>query len=304
MSPTLVTGFLDRALEGIDGGRVEEGLDELYEGAVNRRAGSSPQDWRSFVAQVVRPHAVLERIHLDPIARRSFEKPRGYAGDAVLLDYIYGLSPVLSGDARAAEIHAYGRTRPACLGVRRRRRRIAAWIDEASARADRPLRVLSVASGHLREAELSAAFREGRIEEYVALDSDAESCAQLQREKPAVRVVNAPFTALYRDPSFSDRFDLIYSAGLYDYLEASIAARLSARLFDLLAPGGRLLLTNFLVSNADAAYMEAFMDWTLIHRDADEIAGFASRIPAERIAARRAWTDAHLAVGYLELERP
>ena len=30
-------------------------------------------------------------LHADPMARRSFEKPRGYAGDAVLLDDLYGL---------------------------------------------------------------------------------------------------------------------------------------------------------------------------------------------------------------------
>jgi hypothetical protein len=41
-------------------------------------------------------------------------------------------------------------------------------------------------------------------------------------------------------------FDLIYSAGLYDYLSADVALRLTAKLATMLKPEGRLLIANML----------------------------------------------------------
>jgi len=29
-------------------------------------------------------------VHADPLTYRAFSKPRGYAGDAVMMDHIYG----------------------------------------------------------------------------------------------------------------------------------------------------------------------------------------------------------------------
>ena len=45
--------------------------------------------WMDWVR--CRNHPLRELFLEDPFTRRSCEKPRGYAGDAVLLDYIYGV---------------------------------------------------------------------------------------------------------------------------------------------------------------------------------------------------------------------
>ncbi|MCB9881924.1 MAG: class I SAM-dependent methyltransferase [Planctomycetes bacterium] len=295
--------FLDRSLAHVDAGRIELGLEILYEGLIDTREKLSLDEWRRFSEEIVLRHPMRERIHQDPVALRSFEKPRGYAGDAVLLDYIYGrLGP--SPDAPLARaIYEFGKTRPACRGVCRRKTILADTIDRIAESLGRPIRVLSVASGHLREAQDSRAYREGGIEEFVGLDADPESCAAVERQLPDVTVVHAPFVALYRDPRFDPRFDFIYSAGLYDYLKDSVAEKLSARLFHLLAPGGTLLLTNFLTSCVDAAYMESFMAWELIYRTRQEVEAFARRIPEAEIGERRSFVDSHRAIGYLELTR-
>lgn len=108
---------------------------------------------------------------------------------------------------------------------------------------------------------------------------------------------------LLKGRRFDVAFDFIYASGLYDYLEQPVARRLTAALFDQLAPGGRLLVANFLPDHLDVGYMEAFMDWWLIYRSPAELADVAADIPAEQLAAIEQWDDPWRSITYLELER-
>ena len=58
--------------------------------------------------------AIKRLAHQDPFTRRAFEKPRGYAGDAELLEYIHGLR-AMPGDASClgAAIFSFLFPRPA-----------------------------------------------------------------------------------------------------------------------------------------------------------------------------------------------
>ena len=73
-------------------------------------------------------------------------------------------------------------------------------------------------------------------------------------------------------------FDLIYSTGLYGYLEQPIGQRVTTRLFDMLRPGGQLLIASFLTGLPECGYMESFMDWQLIYRSRDETLGLAAAL--------------------------
>ena len=48
-----------------------------------------------------------------------------------------------------------------------------------------------------------------------------------------------------------------YAAGLFDYLNASVAAAFTRRMVDMTRPGGMMVIPNFLPSVRDRAYMEA-----------------------------------------------
>lgn len=130
-----------------------------------------------------------------------------------------------------------------------RRSIIARTIDEVCEQRQRP-GILSLACGHLREAEFSGAIQCGKFESFLALDQDQESLDVVDRDygQYGVQSLNKSVRELLRDRTFEGRFDLIYSAGLYDYVEKKVATKLTDRLFELLAPGGYLLLTNFLPS--------------------------------------------------------
>ena len=148
-------------------------------------------------------------------------------------------------------------------------------------------------------------MRDGAVGAFYALDQDPLSIALLRAEHAPLGVT--PTLASVRDllarrVTFPD-LTLAYAAGLYDYLPTPVAARLTARMFDMLAPGGRLIVANFCPELPDVGMMESFMAWNLIYRDEAEMGEVAAELPADRVASRRTYRDAGGHVVYLEVER-
>ena len=262
--------------------------------------------WQAAIAEC-RRHPICQLIHEDPLTRRSFTRPRGYAGDAELLDIIYrrdwrGLASPPSAVGQAVFDHTINCRAPAAVRVRREL--LAGMIDAACERTRSP-HILSVACGHLRELALSDGFCAGRVGRFVGLDQDAASLAEVGRSLPGAPVETVPgsIKLLFGGGLAREKFDFIYTAGLYDYLEEDFAQRLTRRMFEMLRPGGRLLVANFQPGIEDVGYMEAFMDWRLIYRDAAAMGRLDQGIAAEHIATRKIFGDATESIVFLELDR-
>lgn len=67
------------------------------------------------------------------------------------------------------------------------------------------------------------------------------------------------------------KYDLIYCAGLFDYLSTGICKRLMNSFYDMLAPGGLLVATNVDISNPERYGMEYLLGWHLVHRNAAQL---------------------------------
>jgi extracellular factor (EF) 3-hydroxypalmitic acid methyl ester biosynthesis protein len=75
--------------------------------------------------------------------------------------------------------------------------------------------------------------------------------------------------------------DLVYSAGLFDYLSARSFSALLDTLYRALAPGGQLLVGNVGTGNPTRSFMEYCLDWFLIHRSREQLRGFARELEPE-----------------------
>jgi extracellular factor (EF) 3-hydroxypalmitic acid methyl ester biosynthesis protein len=256
-------------------------------------------------AAIAGPEAAeLRQIaHECPYTRRGYAKPRGYAGDALLLDYIYGSAPPPDDTtARGRKILAWMRRESTGFAsVRWRRDYFAGRLDELAARVHRP-RVGVIACGHFREGQRSLAVRSKAFEAVQVLDQDSLSLEVVAAEQEHDGVT--PVLASVRDivtGKFSlDGMDFIYSAGLYDYLAGRFPARLTAQLFVSLRPGGSLVVANF-VRMVEDGWMEALMDWQLLYRTEEQVSLFASEIPEDEVASTRVFTDPYSNVAYLEV---
>ncbi len=267
------------------------------------RRERTPAEWRAVIDQLITPHPFRTYALEDPFTRHAYEKPRGYPGDAALLDLIYAdgsyegeLSPL------GAQLHPWAVTSPGCQSVRERRSILASLIDRVARERTHP-RVLALACGHLREAEQSEAVQSGAIDEIIAVDQDQRSLDVVNQEliEKRVRAVRASVRRFLIDPTAFGSFDLIYAAGLYDYLDDAVAQQLTAAMFSALKPEGTLLAANFAPSLVDIGYMEAIMNWNLIYRDEPSVASFAALLPAD--AERSIFRDTPANVIYLMVRK-
>ncbi len=300
-----VAPVLDEIQDELQAGRIAPALDELFDDLLARRA-EEPADWPGYARSCLR-HPLSGLLHQDPFTYRAFSKPRGYAGDAVMMDYIYGL-----GEARQAaheatplgrEILRYMDTRPSARGVRYRRQLIADLMDDVAERGGRS--VLAIAAGHLREAELSMAVQSGVLNEFVALDQDEASLGVIARDYShlGVRAMNGSVRQILSGKITLPQYDFVYAAGLFDYLSTPVAAALTRRMFEMTRPGGLMLIPNFLTGVRDRGYMEAFMDWHLIYRDGADMRALAAGLPQEQVADCRVFDDECGAITYLVVRK-
>ncbi|QNI31404.1 class I SAM-dependent methyltransferase [Alloacidobacterium dinghuense] len=167
-------------------------------------------------------------------------------------------------------------------------------------------RILSIAAGHLREAELSIAFQERRIKEWVAVDQDSKSVEECHRRYcgSVVNPIRGSVRGFLAGKIGTGGFDFIYAAGLFDYLKDPVAKALVRKMCDMLNAEGVLLVANFADGLIDSGYMEAFMDWRLIYRKEQGIIGLFSEYCENAAINLHAFTDSWKAIIYCIAEKP
>ena len=294
------------ACEIRSGGDTAGAIQVLTDGLREIKKQVSNADWMCAMIPAARAHPVSELIDQCPLTRHARTRPRGYPGDAELLDLIYrheaALPKVDAASAIGKAIYEVTVAVSACESVRQRRRIVAAKIDDICS-VKPAARILSVASGHLREAEISHALRDERKGFLVAVDQDPLSLETVRAYPGRTEAQRITVSDLILGRHDLTRFDFIYAVGLYDYLQASTAARLTRKLFGHLESGGTLLLANFLKGIWEAPYMEAYMDWHLFYRSEEEIRNFLRDTPSAEIASEIYWPDAAGCIGYVESVR-
>lgn len=292
------------------GEAVAETIGLLFSELHEKRARLSQESWRQFITTTCRQHPLLDLLHQDPFSSRAFLKPRGYAGDAEMLDLIYAIEdgetlPTLQrSSALGQRIYHATANVAAAKAVRSRRWILIERLNELTAKLARP-HVLSLACGHLREARHCSALLQGRFGRFVAADQDQKSLSVVEREvgHVGVEAIPASVRAILKGQVALGSFDFIYASGLYDYLPQSVAQSLTEHLFALLTPGGRLLLANFLPTSSSTAFMEAYMDWWLIYRTRAEMLDLVKTLPEEEMGQCHLFTEENENIVFLEVER-
>lgn len=260
--------------------------------------------WKEAIV-ACRDHPLRDVLHQDPLTARAFSMSRGYQGDAELLDIIYNGDYRPFADVPATplgdQIFSYTIACKAPSAVRERRRFLESQIDGFCAESP-SAHILSVACGHLRELEGSTAIKSARFGRFVGFDQDPATLAVVsERWKESGVECRLESVKTFLTSSTPEKFDFIYSAGLFDYLDGQAARYVTERLFNMLSPGGRLLIANYTPENDEIGYMEAYMGWHLVYRDIEAMKYLTETIDSDSIQSIKIYPDSAGIVIYLDI---
>ena len=210
-------------------------------------------------------------------------KPHGYAGDYEIIDRFY--TRYTSPDERLAKWDNYLHGFAAVKAVRNRKTYIKRLLGAkmAAHKCAAPFEMLNLASGPARD--LYEFFNEhpdaALTADCIDLDKNAIGFAEKLLGKFRSRVAFHNKNILRFTPQ--KQYDLVWSAGLFDYFNDDIFKRLITRFLKAVKPDGELVVGNFCTTNPDINYME-LLEWNLHHRSSEDLISLAMECGVAREA--------------------
>lgn len=225
-----------------------------------------------------------------PFAARANLKPRGYPGDSEQMRMIYA-NDYQGNSIFSKLLHKHAVEHMASQSVRNRIKLIPHLIkaycsNSKTSKCDK-INVLSVGSGAAFELkDIYKSIQDCSKYNFVLFDQDPVAlgeAADLAGEiedtigaAPELHYIEGSVRMMLFSPKILEpwgKYDFVYSMGLFDYLNSRVAKAVMKRLYQLLKPGGELVVGNFSFSNPSRYYMEYWGDWVLIHRTEKEFRG-------------------------------
>lgn len=230
-----------------------------------------------------------------PFGHRTFHKPLGYAGDYEMMNMIHRNQP----EGRTLYeklIHKLLVSQWPAESVRNRISHLKEKLIQETARVVRSkkrARILNIGCGPAREVQ--DFLRESALSneaDFTLVDFNQETLdhatgklSELKNSTgrhPKIEALNMSVNQLLRravrQGSFGldGNYDLIYCAGLFDYLSEDTCRELVNLFHHNLRPDGLVVVANMDDSKPFRNFIEFVLDWQLIYRTTEEVKRFAS----------------------------
>jgi len=255
------TQVQDEADISIDRFRKLEQLFDAFRQKVTERFpahADAHQPLRESFKEAFRPFSGASQMN-----QRVLNWPMGYPGDHITLEHIYRSAPI-SDNAFGKYMDLYVFSRTLGVGIRERKNQLHNVLrQEFQVRSEKPFQVLNIGCGSCRELYDFGLQLNDFPAEITCTDFDA-AALQFSKESLLSRGIDLDqFT--FREmnvlklvsSSFLQKelgtFDIIYSAGLFDYIQDKGITKIFSSLFENLHPGG-IIIAPF----KDADYYDTF----------------------------------------------
>jgi len=229
-----------------------------------------------------------------PFFHRTRHKPLGYPGDYQVMQYIYEQQfegATLFGKA----LHHAAIQTSGARAVRERKEVVKGRIRSLLASHDescRPLRIASIAAGPAQE--IFEILRDdeppGGAIEIVLFEQDPQAlafaqgriAAHAERWGSSLRMtyLHDSIKRLLTDQTTLAEFgpfDMLFCAGLFDYLRPASASRLIRHFYSTLAPGGSAHVGNMTPINPCIWFLEQHLEWYLLYRTEEQLLALGRR---------------------------
>ncbi len=250
--------------------------------------------FQGFSRKLLYPHVLSS-----PFMSRIVERPIGVPGDFDMLGQILG--------ARFRGESLFGRlinewilSNPATDAYRHRVRLLEdqtrAVVKECSF-SGRGAKVMSMASGVAYEVQRYVKNPESECEvEFTLVDFSEDTLAEAKNQFEGVGEISDDVSVSFEQSSVIElanssrsgsstgggwspdgKYDVVYCAGLFDYLSDRMVISVTRYLHTLVADGGVLVVSNYTTKNPFAHFMGLVLDWKLIYRSETHFDGLMQK---------------------------
>jgi len=255
--------------------RFEEVVTEVEEGEISVH--------KSYARRELHPIMLCS-----PFLYRTYTKPLGYAGDYEMVNMM--LRNPYEGSSAFAKLLNFALLNTA--PVIAHRNRIDYLVEKLRVECARRVtkgktRIFNLACGPALEVQrFLRECEESDLAEIDLLDFNAETLEYTRERIQEARMSGGRETKvgyfqrsvhqLLRAASQGGEdeftgYDIVYCAGLFDYLSQRVCKRLVELFSTMAKPGGLIIVTNVSDSNPSKAWMEYLVEWNLIYRGRKEM---------------------------------
>lgn len=212
--------------------------------------------------------SIPNALDMNTLMGHGYVKPYGYAGDFMLIEKIYQY--VVNPDPRYRKWDLFFHNQPAAKAVRNRKKFFIRTLMNLVAEK-KNARVLILGSGPATDVFefLSASGRKDITFDLVDLDQNAIDYSMKKNEVFKDQITFNKVNALRYTPF--KFYDLIWTAGLFDYFKDKHFAYLIRKYYNNLTEDGRLIIGNFNTKNPTKNMMEKVIEWVLILRSESDL---------------------------------
>lgn len=199
---------------------------------------------------------------------RGYLKPNGHPGDYLFLDRIY--TKYVSKNSKYRIWDEFVQQSAAPNAVRNRKEYFKHMV-RAKAKSKSNINVLNVISGSGRElVELYNSATKNIHTTCVEIDEEAIAFSK-ELNKAYLENITYVNSNIFRYQT-EETYNLIWSAGLFDYLNDKAFVKLLKRFAVWQKKGGEIVIGNYNEAhNPSRDYMEVLGDWHLIHRTEEQL---------------------------------
>ncbi len=225
-----------------------------------------------------------------PFVYRTYQKPLGYAGDYEMVNMILR-SPYEGSSLFAKLLNTYFWSQPPAEAHRNRITYLSDQLVKETkrvARQGRAARIFNLGCGPAKEIQ-NFLFHEdvSDLAEFTLLDFNEETLQYTNNllselkgkysRRTSINYVQKSVSQILKDSGRVDKvftpghYDLVYCAGLFDYLSDRVCKKMMEIFYDMVAPGGLLIATNVSSKNPVRNQMEYLLAWNLIYRSEEQL---------------------------------
>ncbi|MEN8201566.1 MAG: class I SAM-dependent methyltransferase [Bacteroidota bacterium] len=253
------------------------------------KGGPEPNEYKEFTAIVNNledqelehfRNVIRESLNENTLIGHGFVKPYGYPGDFTIIHNIY--KEYVNPDGKYSNWDRFFQDQAGAQAVRNRKDYFLKRCAEIDKKADKDKHVLILGSGPATDVnEYLKKNPKSRIKfDLVDFDQNAIDFSRMQNESFKDAINYYKINVLRFKPY--QWYDLIWSAGLFDYFKDKHFVYMVNKYYKYLTEGGEFIIGNFSHSNPTKRLMEVLSDWYLVHRSKNDLVRMALEAEASK----------------------